>query len=124
MTYAALLLLPTFIKAKFHVFYSIDGTLLQCIKNCATYFQDWDIPVHACNSCTKLLVLVALLLYVGGCEREERAGKEKCNSCMIRIKKIQYCKMSKLHTKVVLVPAQHNTRHKANVRQTDERWKK
>jgi hypothetical protein len=30
--------------------------------------------------------------------------------------------MSKLHTEVV--PAQHNTRHKANVRQTDERWKK
>ncbi len=30
--------------------------------------------------------------------------------------------MSKLHTKVV--PAQHNTRHEANVRQTDERWKK
>jgi hypothetical protein len=27
--------------------------------------------------------------------------------------------MSKLHTEVV--PAQHNTRHKANVRQTDER---
>jgi hypothetical protein len=23
-----------------------------------------------------------------------------------------------------VVPAQHNTRHKANVRQTDERWKK
>ena len=30
--------------------------------------------------------------------------------------------VSKLHTEVVL--AQHNTRHKANVRQTDERWKK
>jgi hypothetical protein len=30
--------------------------------------------------------------------------------------------MSKLHTEVV--PAQHNTRRKANVRQTDERWKK
>ncbi len=30
--------------------------------------------------------------------------------------------VSKLHTEVV--PAQHNTRHKANVRQTDERWKK
>ncbi len=31
-------------------------------------------------------------------------------------------RMSKLHTEVV--PAQHNTRYKANVRQTDERWKK
>ncbi len=30
--------------------------------------------------------------------------------------------MSKLHTEVV--PAQHTTRHKASVRQTDERWKK
>jgi hypothetical protein len=28
--------------------------------------------------------------------------------------------MSKLHTEVV--PAQHNTRHKANVRQTDEKY--
>ncbi len=37
--------------------------------------------------------------------------------------KVRYrLKMSKLHTEVV--PAQHNTRHKANVRQTDERWKK
>ncbi len=30
--------------------------------------------------------------------------------------------LSKLHTEVI--PTQHNTRHKANVRQTDERWKK
>ncbi len=40
----------------------------------------------------------------------------------IKGKEILKLAESKLHTEVV--PAQHNTRHKANVRQTDERWKK
>ncbi len=44
------------------------------------------------------------------------------NAQLVHMRAMKDILVSKLHTEVV--PAQHNTRHKANVRQTDERWKK